>query len=75
MTRLNTGHIALADYSLILCVCSCIHTHSASCEFEPPLCPVLAAFRFCKEPRFLSITQQCCKSCPLQATPIPLLGK
>ena len=26
----------------------------------------------CKQPAFLSMAEQCCKSCPLQATPIVL---
>lgn len=43
------------------------------CDIEPSVCYVIGRARLCKQRQLRTITQDCCRSCPLQATPIPLL--
>ena len=52
-----------------------IHTHTyiGRCDFEPRYCRQMASLLLCKLPNFRELAEPCCKSCPAQATPIPLL--
>ena len=49
------------------------HTYIGRCDFEPRYCRQMASLLLCKMPDFRELAEPCCKSCPAQATPIPLL--